>query len=125
MMKLGFESSTADPCLYVYVRDGILIAALALYTDDVVIAGENNRQRISDRLMSTFEMTEGGTPEWLLGIAIDYDREKGTLRISQQAYVNSMLSRYGMVNCNPSKTPAATARLTAPETPRSISGGAS
>ena len=63
--------------------------------------------------MDIYEMTTEGTPTWVLGLAIDYDLARGTLRISQENYVKQLLIKYNMTQCNICKTPAATLRLTA------------
>lgn len=51
------------------------------------------------------------TVEWTpktslyLGIQIDYDQPSKTLRLTQTHYIESVLDRFAMTNCNPSKTP--------------------
>ena len=51
----------------------------------------------------------------VLGIAIDYDRERGVLFLSQEAKINKILEDLKMAECKPTKTPALTTRLTTPE----------
>jgi hypothetical protein len=36
----------------------------------------------------------------LLGLEIDYDQDRGTMRLYQTAYIESILSKNGMASCN-------------------------
>ena len=75
VVSLDFVPSTADPCLYVQVRDGALQAMIAIFVDDCLVSGPTDiADATCDKLMSTYEMTNSGTPEWFLGIAVDYDQ---------------------------------------------------
>lgn len=52
-----------------------------------------------------FEVKDLGDANLVLGIRIDRDREAGTISISQRAYLERVLTRYGMTDCNPRPTP--------------------
>ena len=62
-------------------------------------------------------MTDEGEPKYFLGVGLDYDRKKGTMKLSQKTYIEAMLVKYGMQGCSPVKTPAAVDRLTPAESP--------
>ena len=62
-------------------------------------------ERINQKLMGRFSMTDMGDVSLVLGIEFTRDRTKGTVTITQENYVKSLLERYGMGNCNPPHTP--------------------
>ena len=41
----------------------------------------------------------------VLEMEVTRDRTKGTVTITQENYVKSLVERYGMGNCNPAYTP--------------------
>ena len=55
-------------------------------------------------LSSNFDMKDLGEASYVLGIEIHRDRSKGTLGLSQKAYIDRVLKRYNMHKC--SATPA-------------------
>ena len=46
-----------------------------------------------------------GDVSLVFGMEVTRDRTKGTVTITQENYVKSLLERYGMGNCNPAHTP--------------------
>ena len=40
LKSLGFNPSEADDCAYVMVKDDNVVATLALFVDDIILAGE-------------------------------------------------------------------------------------
>ena len=46
-----------------------------------------------------------GEATFILGIDIRRDRANRTISIGQSAYINTLLARHGMADCNPSTTP--------------------
>ena len=55
--------------------------------------------------MDKFKMTDLGDVSLVLGMQITRDREKKTLKISQEEYTKSILERFGKANCKPVGTP--------------------
>ena len=121
LKSLNFEPTDADPCVYIMKnKSGDVVATLCLHVDDAVVgAAQPLLDAVVKDLMSKYEMTNQGVPDWLLGIGIDYDQHKGVLRLSQSTYITAMLEQFNMVNCNPAKTPATADRLIAPNQPMS------
>ena len=50
-------------------------------------------------------MTDCGELRHFLGMKIDYDMESGVLQLSQEANIEKILKRFGMEECNPTRTP--------------------
>ena len=102
----GFVASDADPCIYVKRKKG-KICILALYVDDTVIATNCKRMLadIKGKLCGQFHMEDLGEVKYILGMMVKRDREAGTLTIDQRCYLEGVLQRFGMENCNPVSTP--------------------
>ena len=108
LRKFGFTPSAADPCVYVLADDKNGILVVVLYVDDLMIAGnkkatvEHFKRAIADR----FDMKDLGDLQWMLGMQVTRDRKNRTLEISQKAYIEQVLERFGMANCKSVATPA-------------------
>jgi len=90
----GFESLLGDPCLLKKAMpDGGIILA-ATYVDDISFSCSNEKEHsyFMDMLRARFEVDEGeGAPiEWLLGMAISQDLEKGTVRMDMETAITKL-----------------------------------
>lgn len=106
LMKLEFKRSEADCCLYSrYTEKGLVY--LLLYVDDIIIAGPDlvTIGFFKRKLFCTFEMSEKGELSNFLGLEIQYDREKGRMKINQRRYLKSLLKRFGFEGCSTSAVP--------------------
>lgn len=65
------------------------------------------KKAITDR----FAMTDMGEVSLILGMTVTRDYETGTLSITQKNYVNNIIERFGMEDCNPVHTPGYGAEL--------------
>ena len=108
LVEIGIKSlkSAEDPCVYIYSEGGA-IYVLTLYVDDVLLLGKYRKvlERIKRKLMGCFSMTDMGDVSLVFGMEVTSDRTKGTVTITQENYVKSLLERYWMRNCNPANTP--------------------
>ena len=106
VVEIGFKSLKSDPCVYIYSEGGA-IYVLTLYVDDVLLLGKDRKvlERIKRKLMGRFLMTDMGDLSLVLGLEVTRDRTKGTVTITQENNVKSLLERYWMGNCNPAHTP--------------------
>jgi hypothetical protein len=82
---------------------------IAVYVDDLLIIGKTRevvcdfKQRLGKRV--SLKGTVGDEARDYLGIEISKNREKGTLRLSQEAYFKGVLKRYGLEGLNGINTP--------------------
>ena len=106
VVEIGFKSLKSDPCVYIYSEGGA-IYVLTLYVDNVLLPGKYRKvlERIKRKLMGRFSMTDMGDVLLVFGMEVTRDRTKGTVNITEENYVKSLLERYGMGNCNPAHTP--------------------
>lgn len=64
--------------------------------------------KLKVELQTLFEVTDLGSPQKIIGIEIDHDRTQGRLKISQAQYIDNLLAKYNMTDCNPVATPMET-----------------
>jgi hypothetical protein len=61
---------------------------------------------ISSKLFQgNFSMKDLNELDWILGMAIKRDQEKRVMEISQTAYIDMVLNKFGMADCKPVLTP--------------------
>ena len=103
----GFHPSSADPCLYVKFGSSGEMLVIVLYVDDLIIA--SNSRTMADKFKQAisreFSMKDLKELDWILGMAIKRNREKRVMEISQTAYIDMVLKKFGMAGCKPVLTP--------------------
>lgn len=104
MEKNDFVRSTADPCIYIRQKETEKLL-VAIYVDDGLIAGSSQEavNLFLKMLKKEFKITIGSLDSFL-GMQIR-KREDG-LFVSQQAYTEKVLQRFGMTDSKSTKTPA-------------------
>ncbi|RVW13581.1 Retrovirus-related Pol polyprotein from transposon TNT 1-94 [Vitis vinifera] len=106
--SFGFKENTVDQCIYLKFS-GSKFIILVLYVDDILLASSDVGLLHETKrfLSSKFDMKDLGNASFVLGIQIHRDRSRGILGLSQKAYIDKVLSRFGMSNCAPGDTPVA------------------
>lgn len=106
LVVVGFRPTQSDPCVYVH-GSGDTLVLLTLYVDDILISGKDPAliSKLKKELKDRFEMTDMGEVKLILGMEVQRNYEEGTLTITQQNYVHSILERYGMQDANAASTP--------------------
>jgi Reverse transcriptase (RNA-dependent DNA polymerase)/gag-polypeptide of LTR copia-type len=102
LKSIGFEPLHAD--LSVFIRDRVI---LAIYVDDLLIVGPDKEEikHVKKQLGDRFQMSDLGQLSWYLGMHITRDRANRILRISQQAFFESLLKDSGLQDIKPADTP--------------------
>jgi hypothetical protein len=112
LLGFDFQQCSADPCLFIHKTNGQIDAIIGAYVDDLTMAGVRGAlDRVKVHLCEKYSMKDLGATKHLLGVKVDYDITAGTLKLSQTTTVDNLLDRFGMADCNPSKTPAHEVRL--------------
>ena len=115
LLSDGYKRSDADPCVYTKIikKNGRnVIMLIAVYVDDTILAS-NDKDVLStekEKLSERFEMDDRGEIHYLLGMRIQRDRNSKILTIDQSLYLEKVLDRFGMLNCNPVSTPLETGK---------------
>lgn len=116
LMKNGYRKSSADSCIYiksVKQENGFIsFVILAVYVDDIIpVSNDSEMLRLEKQLLSNeFQMVDQGELQFILGMSIKRDREKKTLFISQEKYLESILNRFNMQDSKPVSTPLETGK---------------
>ena len=107
IQTIGFTPSLSDSSLFVYHQNSN-VAYLLLYVDDIVLTASSQSflAHIISSLSVEFSMTDLGSLHHFLGIAVT--RDSHGLFLSQRQYILDLLSRAGMLECQPSRTPVDT-----------------
>jgi len=97
LIPLGYKPTNFDPCVLVHKTHEIIIA---IYVDGITIFGSSPfRHTLKGSLQNEFDLSDLGSLNWLLGIQIEWGQKSVTL--SQQAYIDQLLVKFGMDTCNP------------------------
>src|SRR5437660_6358558 len=122
LYDFNFKQSTADPCIWIHENENGEHIYIALYVDDLIIAGddEDDIHTIKQRLSEQFEMKDLGIAKKFLGIEIEYGND-GSVKLHQNQYIQRLIDRHGMGESNPVATPLDTSvkltSITAEEAP--------
>ena len=91
----GFEQCKADPCIFRKVVDGVVVMIVGVYVDDRLVGGsEEDCESLLASLNKKFTTNDLGECTWYDGCDIERDVELGTIKLSQEAYVESLMKRF-------------------------------
>ncbi len=68
-------------------------------------------EEIKSRLSKVFKVKDLGEPKVFLGMKMTRDRETRTMTITQEEYIEKILQRFNLENCNPVRTPMVTRQV--------------
>ena len=102
--KLGFNSLISENSIFINKELNIIIS---LYVDDLAIIGPNldTIKSFIKELTKYFKLKDLGLIKDYLGVDIDYDLNKGILKLSQTKYLTKVLERFNISNKTPKYTP--------------------
>jgi hypothetical protein len=102
MVANGFTRCTSDGCMYIHSQKMII---LLLYVDDLLVLGRDSDQveTFEQSMVDEFKAVQMGELSHILGISITKNA-KG-YQLSQSAYVDRILAKYGLTDCNPAAIP--------------------
>ena len=79
----------------------------ATSVDDILLASTSQHESddVTKNLGQIFDLTDNGDVQWLLGCKVTRARSRGTIRLTQETYTESILREFGMEHCNAVSTP--------------------
>ena len=103
----GFNQCKSDECLYTLHRKGAVVFML-VYVDDIIIASSHPwlTEAVERMLAKHYEIKLLGELKWYLGLHVEQTAEH--IKIHQHSYIQQVLTRFKMEDCNTEKTPLAT-----------------
>ena len=92
--------------MYTY-GSGVTLVILTLYVDDIMITGKDPTlvEQKKKELKERFEMADMAEVSRILGMEVTRDYDEGILVITQTAYVDNILKRFGRQDANAVHTP--------------------
>jgi hypothetical protein len=93
----GLIKNVVEPS--VYKKDsGSTVVFLVLYVDDILLIGNDipMMEPVKSSLRKCFSMKDLGEAAYILGIKIYRDRSKRLIGLSQDAYIDKILTRFNM-----------------------------
>src|SRR5882724_11823729 len=108
LKSLGFSPLGSDTGVFLS-KSQTGFTAIDTHVDDGtgICSSEEEESRIKSGIQKFYKIKEKDTskPFKVLGILITRDTHRGTLKITQSEYIDSMLSRFDMKDCNPVAMP--------------------
>ena len=107
LRSLGFKECS-EPCIFCRTEDDGSTSRIAVYVDDLILGFKE--QSVLDKfkedlgnVSELYEVKQLGPLEHLLGVRIDYNREKKTIKMDQQVYIERMGARFAehLADINP------------------------
>lgn len=107
MQKVNFTPLKCDYAVFVNDNRSIIVA---VYVDDILIFGKDKSQiqHLKSQLNHRFQMSDMGPAHMYLGMQITRDRNSRTILVDQEKYIQIILKRFNMLDCNSVSTPMET-----------------
>jgi len=104
-----FTATTKDPAIYVKnSRASDDCAAAGFWVDDCVAIGPRKElDSLSKSVDAKYGITGPGEVKWVLGMLLERDRSARTIAISQEAFIDSILARFNLLDATTVTTPLA------------------
>ena len=104
LVAVGYLQLISDSAVYIRKADHITI--LVIHVNNIISfrSGKSSLDDACVELHWIFEMKEED-PNWLMGFKLIENCNEGTIAIDHSLYIDTILQRFGMENCNPTYTP--------------------
>ena len=105
-IETGYIKADADGCVYIKVESGSFVI-MGVYVDDFIPISNDTALMNAEKaaLADKFEVVDNGNIEYFLKMAVKRDRQSRTLTISQPNYIETILTKFAMLECKPVATP--------------------
>ncbi len=123
LSTLSFTQCSIDQAVYHKMNAAACkLTVIVVHVDDCTIAASTPHlvDDLKAGLSKHVEVTDLGELHWMLGIEVKHDQAAGTIHLSQQAYIDTILKCFNLTNAKPLSTPMdVQARLTSEQAPAS------
>lgn len=102
----GFVISYSDNSMLVKSSKDDKAFAL-IYVDDQILTGPDDdlNMQVKEEILKTFPGKDLGEAHFFVGMRLQRDFEKGTLKISQRTHIEDLLNAFNMTNAKPVSVP--------------------
>jgi hypothetical protein len=116
MVSVGLTATSKDPAVYIkggWNEDAFM--AGGFWVDDFIRIGSGKELDVLAKgIDEKYGITGLGEVHWVLGMLLERDREARTISISQEAFIDMILTHFGLANMHPVATPLLNAENPAP-----------
>lgn len=105
--RLGLKRINADHNIFVTTA-GLDGPVVSTFVDDIKIMASKESgmiERVKSKLTSAFSMVNMGPISFYLGLKVQRDRENRTIKLSQPAYIDKVLSKFHLNKAHSVNTP--------------------
>ncbi|KAG6490416.1 hypothetical protein ZIOFF_051712 [Zingiber officinale] len=104
LVELGFKKCIQEHAIYTR-GEGEASILVGVYVDDLIVTGGSTEKinKFKQQIMTEFEMSDLGLLSYYLGIEVEQQKSRISLR--QSAYAKKILSQFKMADCNATKHP--------------------
>lgn len=108
LLNLNFKRATKEHCVYVRKYKS-LFDVIGVWVDDLLLLSKtkDTMKKLKSEIHKEFEATDQGVPKYMLGIEIQVNSDKQSIRLSQTQYIEKIVSRFGISPMKPSDIPMA------------------
>ena len=95
-----------DQAVFFRVK-GTSLIVIVVHVDDLTIVASSTEliAEVKSKLREAFEISDEGEIHWILGFAVIRNRAARTLSLSQTAYIEAIVRRFGLEDAKPLSTP--------------------
>ena len=96
LQKISMEQSKTDPCVFRQMVDGEVTLIVCVHVDDLVVTGKDKDtfDAFYAQLNEAFSVSDMGDLSWYLGCVFERDRMEGVVKMTQTAFVDSLVDRF-------------------------------
>ncbi|XP_047335919.1 uncharacterized mitochondrial protein AtMg00810-like [Impatiens glandulifera] len=107
IMSLSFMKCSQEQVVYTR-NHGEELLIVDVYVDDLIVTGSSikSADEFKKQMMKEFEMSDLGLLTYYFSIEVD--QKKNIIEVKQETYVEKVLKRFAMEDCNSSKYPMET-----------------
>ncbi|KAG6530926.1 hypothetical protein ZIOFF_004693 [Zingiber officinale] len=104
LVELGFKKCIQEHAVYTR-GEGEASILVGVYVDDLIVTGGSTEKinKFKQQMMTEFEMSDLGLLSYYLGIEVEQQKSRISLR--QSTYAKKILSQFKMADCNATKHP--------------------
>lgn len=104
--KLRMSQCDVDQAVF-FRADGADLIVIVVHVDDLTVVASTIALilEVKTKLREAFEISDEGEIHWILGFAVERDRPNRRLSLSQTAYIESIISRFGLEDAKAVSTP--------------------
>lgn len=107
LCNLGFTKSKLEPCVFIKNHSNNRKTIIGIYVDDFIIFSNNKAETsyLIEVLNQKFKIKNLGQVKQYLGMRINVDKKSNSITIDQKHYIEQLLKKFEMSDCNTAETP--------------------